>query len=480
MRYIFGLLTFVIASTSFGQNFAKTAPIPVATGYGYYHPQIEITNDGFPAVIWTDFNANNIYFSKHNGTDFDTPVTLNPPNLDVQSYNWSGPDISIDGDNVYVVFRSLGYETGHVYMVKSTNNGTTWSDTIRVDDLPTGFGQYPDIVALNDTVWVTMMDHDNGGANPEYVVTRSTDGGTTWEPAVAAGSLWAGEACDCCQPEIVANDNYVIVFFRNNLSNIRDIKAVVSFDRGATFTGQFSVDDHMWSIAGCPSIGPDARMMTADKVLCVYRTYVSNTAKIFINEYDVNNDVSVDLIEVSADASTGPLINYPQMDYRNGDLGVVWEGSGNSIDVFFNASTTGASGLDPANAINITDASVSQNKPDIIIDANGKFHIVYADSDGQDIKYVQVTNSGAGLEEMDVFHTSVYPAPATEVVTFKFDNPEQQKFTFELYALNGTRLQQITASGSQYVLNRGDLAAGTYLYKIQLEDAISEGKVVFK
>ena len=119
---------------------------------------------------------------------------------------------------------------------------------MRVDNLSSGFGQYPDIAVLNDTVWVTFMDHDASGLNPQYVVAKSVDGGLTFSSEVVAGEIYGDEACDCCQPELIVNEDYVIVYFRNNDNNIRDIKGVISYDRGDVFTDFFSVDDHLWQL----------------------------------------------------------------------------------------------------------------------------------------------------------------------------------------------------------------------------------------
>src|SRR5690606_33611640 len=98
------------------------------------------------------------------------------------------------------------------------------------------------------------------GTNPQYVLTRSFDGGLTFDTPVDASALLGNEACDCCQPEIVVDANKVMIFFRNNVSNTREIKSVISYDRGATFTDWISVDDHNLVLASCPSSGADARL----------------------------------------------------------------------------------------------------------------------------------------------------------------------------------------------------------------------------
>ncbi|MBL7898072.1 MAG: hypothetical protein JNJ99_06030, partial [Crocinitomicaceae bacterium] len=48
------------------QNFAVSDPITVASGYGNYHPQIEVLGDSQLGMIWTNPATNNLYFCKRN------------------------------------------------------------------------------------------------------------------------------------------------------------------------------------------------------------------------------------------------------------------------------------------------------------------------------------------------------------------------------------------------------------------------------
>ncbi|MEO9534239.1 MAG: T9SS type A sorting domain-containing protein [Crocinitomicaceae bacterium] len=475
MKAVLVCFTFCLSFLSFSQSFDQTTPISVSTGEGNYHPQVEVLNDGNPAVIWTDFSQKDLYFAKYDGISaFEPSIQLNPPGFNVQSYNWSGPDFWMEGDNVYVIFRSEGYNTGHIYLVKSTDNGDTFSDTVRVDQLATGFGQYPDVAVLNDTVWVTFMDHNDSGLDPQYVVARSTDGGLTFEQEVAAGSLWNAEACDCCQPEIVVDESKVVVFFRNNDNNTRDIKAVVSYDRGVTFTDMFSVDNHNWYITSCPSTGPDARFLSENKVLATYKTTVSNIAEIYVNQYDIAADASDALVQITATGAANQQLNYPQLDAKNGVMGIVWEGSGQSIDVFINTSSSGAAGLNPDNAFNLTDASGAQNKPDIAV-GDGLFHVVYAD--GGNVKYTQLTALLSFEEIENELDCNVYPNPATDEINFEFDPAFTENGTLKIYnALGQAVLQREITKGAAININTQLLESGVYHYSVESNSGSSVGQ----
>ena len=403
-------LLFVVPFISFGQSYIPSNVDTIA-GFGNYHPQIEIANDNAPLILWTNQIEKSILITKPNGVGFSVPLQLNPSGLQVQSYNWSGADLATWEDNVYVVFRSHGYETGHIYLVKSTDNGETFGDTVRVDHLSTGFGQYPDVAVYNDTVYVTFMDHDAGGSNPQYVLARSVDGGATFEAEVVAGAIIGDEACDCCQPEIVVNDRYVVVSLRNNENNIRDIKAVISYDRGASFSSWFSVDDHQWYINSCPSTGPDSRVTEDRRILTTYRSYVNNVPQVFLNEYHLDLGLSISMNLISS--SQTPNSNYPQLAYSNGNLGMVWEGLGQGSDVFFLGSNSGVMGIDTSSIMNLTGMG-TQTKPDIAFDGS-KYHVVYANT--QQLDYLTLEEPTGLIDYNNPGGIQFSPNPTTGSVT---------------------------------------------------------------
>jgi len=457
-----------IASIATSQTFNISDEIALPSAYGNYHPQIEITNDALPGILWSSTSLDNIYFAKHNGVDdFDTPVQVNPSGTNTQVYNWSGPDLASWGDNLYITYKAAGYMTGPIYLVKSTDNGISFGDTVRVDNLTTGFANYPDVAVYNDTVFVTFMDHDAAGLDPQYVVARSTDGGATFGPAVDAGILLGDEACDCCQPEIVANDKYVIMYFRNNASNIRDVKAVVSYDRGATFSNVISVDDHLWSIMSCPSTGPDARIQ-GDTMISVYKSEVAGDAKVYLNEYDLALDSSMNTVELSK-GSIGNA-NYPQVAYSGMNMGAVWESLDNSTDVFFNWSTTGSTGFDSLNIMNVTAASGVQSKPDIIY-GNGVYHVIWAEGGAGGVKYVQI-GEGVNVPE-NILENAIqlYPNPVENILNIQLEVPTAGLASVNVLDLQGKLVssRQIMASENVNLMkyDLSTLTSGTYFVEVQ-------------
>ena len=284
---------------------------------------------------------------------------------------------------------------------------------------------------------------------------------------MSAGVILGDEACDCCQPEIIVNDQYVIMFFRNNATNIRDIKAVVSYDRGATFTNWISVDDHLWNIMSCPSTGPDARFTGPSTMVSVYKTEVLGEAKIFINEYDLSTGTTVAMVNLAAGTGVSP--NYPQIASENGDLAAVWEGQGTDADIFFNWSTTGVAGFDTLNSINITNSVGIQSKPDITY-GNGVYHIVWAEGGVGGIKYVQ---AGEGLtipENILKDKIVIYPNPVGDLLKVEMDLPSSGNGTIKVLDMNGKLIKEWPFNGMAST-NRADfdvssLSSGAYIVEV--------------
>ncbi len=440
------LLCCISTNTLFAQ-LNINSPLTIADTFGNSHPQIELTGDGNPIVTWTNFSKKNIYASKFENNGFLAPIKLNPLGLDVQSYTWSGPDLCIENSNVYAIFRSDGYETGHVYLVKSTNNGQSFSDTMRVDHLSAGFAQYPDLAVLNDTIYTTFMDHDAMGMSPQYVLSRSFDGGLTFENPILAGELTGDEACDCCPPEIIVNNDYVIILFRNNANNVRDIKGAISYDRGATFTNIANVDNHLWTLQSCPSTGPDGKIDQNNIMHTVYKSYENLAGKVFLNSYDLTQNVSVSTQNLANGVNN---TNFPQITLKNDLIGIVFEGNGSATDVFFNYSLSGIQGVNPSMLMNLTNVTGAQSKPDIIAD-NNSFHIVYSDVSKLSYVKIDVLVDLKELEKKSKIETLIYS---------KSKDKEIEIFNSLLYNFEGRKIDMNDFSklslGNYYIVKESE------------------------
>ncbi|GAH47175.1 unnamed protein product, partial [marine sediment metagenome] len=101
-------------------------------------------------------------------------------------------DVDITGGpyngNIYVAYMddAPGYTDTDIYFTRSTNNGNTWSQKIRINDDPlnNGCDQFHPwlTVAQDGSIIVVFLDRrlDSGNLFMDLYMTTSTNGGNTW------------------------------------------------------------------------------------------------------------------------------------------------------------------------------------------------------------------------------------------------------------------------------------------------------------
>jgi len=116
-------------------------------------------------------------------------------NMRVNSFPSMTVDISggPNNGNIYIVWANIGVpgvNTGpdiDVYMIKSTNEGSTWSSPVRINQDPSGQGKehfFPWITCDPETGTLSVIfydDRDVAGNQCEVWVANSTNGGATWD-----------------------------------------------------------------------------------------------------------------------------------------------------------------------------------------------------------------------------------------------------------------------------------------------------------
>jgi hypothetical protein len=154
--------------------------------------------DGQINVVWAGgtYNTTTIYYDKStNGGDTfgtDTAIATGPDPNGLPNNVGTFPSIACDLSSsprhgyLYCVFCDSRSGDPDVFLIRSANNGQSWSPTVRVnnDSLGNGKIQYWPWVAVSDSgnVAVLFMDSRNTASNTiiEAYIARSTDGGVTF------------------------------------------------------------------------------------------------------------------------------------------------------------------------------------------------------------------------------------------------------------------------------------------------------------
>jgi hypothetical protein len=101
-----------------------------------------------------------------------------------------------ENENLHLAL--VDYGSGNVYYRKSTDKGVTWSNEVFLSDwyYDDSYGDRApinSITARGDAVFVTWVDLRSG--DWDIMGVRSTDGGTTWEPAFVVNDSTSGGQC---------------------------------------------------------------------------------------------------------------------------------------------------------------------------------------------------------------------------------------------------------------------------------------------
>lgn len=429
--------------------------------YSNLHPRVTLDKTGNPLILWGNSGSNKAYFSRWNGSAFTGPVMVNSMSTPVFAADWAGPDISSHGDTVYVVFKQTP-ETdtnNHMYIVKSTNGGLSFSAPVRIDNINDSVSRFP-IVTTDDigNPMVAFMKFNPGLSNARYVVSKSSDYGNTFSPDVLASST-TGDVCDCCPASVVSKGNTRVVLYRNNLSNIRTTWAGISANSGNSFTNM-QVDGTNWMIMACPSTGPDG-VIVGDTLYNTFMSQGSGSARVYGSKTSISAGTTTSSILTTGSITGLSQQNYPRIANSGNAAAIVWKqivsGSGQVSIVFTNSITSGFPTVpDLVGTGTIANADVTM--------APGVIHVVWQDDNTGTVMYRKGIYSTTSVEKIlnNRSYLSIFPNPAT--TSFSISLKDMPKITHCFLMDNtGKRLDVPTSqSVTSIEVSVAELAEGTY------------------
>lgn len=471
MKSMIGIFyMFLIGNMCIGQ--VQWGPeIDVANSLDNKRPRVVLSN-GNPVVMWgQEMGVNGVVHSAvWNGNSFDTPQQVNPSGVDAFATWWAGPSIAAKDSVVFIVFEAQPEQTEAVYIVKSTDGGATYGDTVAIDN-PSDLTRFSSVAIDNNYNPVVMfMTHQANWLDPEYSIVKSADGGLTWGAAVQASQTGA-EVCDCCPGHIMMNNNNITTVFRNNDNNIRDIWISNSADGGLTFPTQIDIDNNDWLIGACPSSGPDA-YYNGDTVLSVWMSSGSGDTRVYIGGYDLFSGSTMNAKALDPTTQPSTIQNFPRIDGVGQEFGVAYQNtSSGNHDIHFTYSLSGSNGVvDTTYRVN-SDPTGAQRNVDIAFDGVDTYHIVWQDDPSGNVKYRTATITGVNnLYENKENKLELYPNPSEDFVAV--NAPGVIGGTINILGIDGKLLYSNSFSSSEK-LDFSNFYPGTYIINV----VSSEGNI---
>ncbi|QQS35097.1 MAG: T9SS type A sorting domain-containing protein [Ignavibacteriales bacterium] len=137
-------------------------------------------------IVWIDLRDGNteIYYksSLDNGVTWLPDVRLtNDISISERS------SIAVNNEKVFVVWQDERDNDKEIYFKKSSDNGNTWSGDIRLTN-SAGESETPVIAANGENIYVVWSDSRDGVGNAEIFFKRSSDNGLTWSEDIKVKS----------------------------------------------------------------------------------------------------------------------------------------------------------------------------------------------------------------------------------------------------------------------------------------------------
>jgi hypothetical protein len=193
-------------------------------------------------------------------------ATVRDPLGAIEAHGEAPPQLAADSSGAISVLYTVGKEVpgqrwpvSALRFVRSTDRGRTWTIPVTVND-GTEFGShnFHALTAAPDgSLLATWLEARQGKSG--VWLSRSTDGGRTWS---ANQAIYSDPTCPCCRTSVaVAGDGSMYVAWRAILpGDVRDVVVTRSRDGGRTWNKPVRVREDGWVYPGCPHAGPSLKV----------------------------------------------------------------------------------------------------------------------------------------------------------------------------------------------------------------------------
>jgi hypothetical protein len=353
-----------------------------------------------------------LFLHAQNNYVFGPSIIVNddPPGAHFQATTQRS--IACRGDTVYLVwgddrYGSASWDNSRVFFSKSTDAGNNWSPNLMIsqdDDTLWGFGPKIALDAFGD-IYVAYGLTQEPTWNHDVYFTKSTDGGTTFsQPIIVNDSMEVKSQGDGgLAVDSLGQYVYVVWEDARNFQYDKDTYLSRSTDGGVTFQPAVRVNDdfdttRQWDpVVTCDNSGQNVYVAWQDfrdigYGANVYFARSTDYGQTFEANYCVNDTTT------TGNSKQGD----PSIYFKNGIIYLAWRDERDDHTIYFNKSTDGglSFGVDTKVRDDTTGAGLH---PSICADDSGRVYVVWFDtrtytSTGYDIYFSYSDDGGASFQ----------------------------------------------------------------------------------
>lgn len=204
-----------------------------------------------------------------------SPAAIRDPLGPIEPHGEAPPQLAADASGRIFALYAVGkvvpgrrFPASALRLVHSEDAGLSWSAPVTVNEAgPLGeFGSHNFqnlSVTPNGVLVVTWLRGGKDGSG--VAMSRSRDGGRTWEPT---RTVYGDPSCPCCRTAVASDaDGALYLAWRAVLpGDIRDVVVMKSTDGGETWGEPVRPVAHDWVFPGCPHAGPSLRVSGTGEV----------------------------------------------------------------------------------------------------------------------------------------------------------------------------------------------------------------------
>ncbi|HMS85795.1 MAG TPA: sialidase family protein [Nitrospira sp.] len=298
-------------------------------------PSVQIDERGFISVVWLeeDKESRTIFFarSENPGGPLGAPVKVNQPSEEVY-YRQESPALVVHENEVFVTWSKTHPKitpdkpfASELRLSRSTDGGRTFEPSVLVNDDGLVSQHTFDSIqrAANGTLYMAWIDAREGKKEPGTFVARSMDHGRT----ITKNLKIDDDTCVCCRTAVATSgDGVVYVAWRKILEgNIRETVVARSMDGGESFSPSVIVGHDRWIYPACPHRPASLRVDRQGRLYVVWYTEgAEETPAVYLAYSDDQGKTFSPKQQLNRSKGTFP--DHPQMAVDpEGRVVVIWE-----------------------------------------------------------------------------------------------------------------------------------------------------------